>query len=50
MIFSGRMRAQSAGSVLTHLTSRDCVRRVRPGSPDAGAGFREGGQVFFGQV
>ena len=29
MIFSGRMRTQSASSVLTHLTSRDrCTARL----------------------
>lgn len=30
MIFSGRARTQSAGNVLTHLTSRDGVPHVQP--------------------
>jgi hypothetical protein len=32
--FSDRMQAQSAGNVLTHLTSRDGVPRVRSGEPE----------------
>lgn len=32
--FSDRMQAQSAGNVLTPLTSRDGVPRVRSGEPE----------------
>jgi len=45
--FSDRMQAQSAGNVLTPLTSRDGVPRVRSGSlKSAGTGFKEGSQVI----
>jgi hypothetical protein len=35
MSFPDRMGTPSAGSVLTHLTSRDGVPRIRSGSPEA---------------
>lgn len=40
--FSGRMQAQSAGNVLTHLTSRDGVPRVRSGSLNRGDRIQRG--------
>lgn len=48
----GPDEGSSAGSVLTHLTSRDGVPHVRPEEPflNAGTGFKEGSQVFLGQV
>lgn len=35
MSFPDRMGTPSAGTVLTHLTSRDGVPRIRSGSPEA---------------